>query len=69
LVTQKDDILKYRTNVLLQAGKLLDLLCRAEAAALMDKAQLGVFALTIKNALNDDNSHFFNISAYDRRKS
>jgi hypothetical protein len=75
---QKDDTLKCRTEGLLQAGKLMDLLSRAEAAELMDKAHLEVFGQTIegrktykdnvKKALSDDNSDFFDIPAYERRK-
>jgi hypothetical protein len=75
---QKNDKLQFRTEGLLQAGKLLGLLGRADAAALMDKAHLAVFGQTIegrknykenvKKALVDDNNDFFNIPAYERRK-
>jgi hypothetical protein len=75
---QKDDKLKYRTEGLLQAGKLLGLFSRIDSATLMDKAHLEVFGQTIderknykenvKKALVDDNSEFFNIPAYERRK-
>ena len=75
---QKDDTLKFRTEGLLQAGKLLGVFSRADAAQLMDKAHLEVFDQTIesrknykenvKKALDDDNSDFFNIPAYERRK-
>ena len=75
---QKDDKLKYRTEGLLQAGRLLGLFSRSDAAALMDKAHLEVFGQTIegrknykenvKKALVDDNCDFFNIPAYERRK-
>ena len=75
---QKDDKLQYRTEGLLQAGKLLGLFSRADAADLMDKAHFEVFGQTIegrknykenvKKALVDDNSDFFNIPAYERRK-
>jgi len=76
---QKDDKLKFRTEGLLQAGKLLGLLSRTDAAELMDKAHLAVFGQTIegrknykenvRKALVDDNSDFFNIPAYERRKT
>ncbi|MFT4994274.1 MAG: hypothetical protein ACI965_001297 [Paraglaciecola sp.] len=76
---QQDDKAKYRTEGLLQAGKLLGLLSRVEAAELMEKAHLKVFGQTIdgrkiyndqvKNALNDKNSDFFNIPPHARRKT
>ena len=75
---QKDDKLQFRTEGLLQAGKLLGLFSREDAAVLMDKAHFEVFSQTIegrknykenvKKALVDDNSDFFNIPAYERRK-
>jgi hypothetical protein len=75
---QKDDKLQYRTEGLLQAGKLLGLFSREDAAELMDKAHIEVFGQTIdgrknykesvKKALIDENSDFFNIPAYERRK-
>jgi len=75
---QKDDKLKFRTEGLLQAGKLLGLLSHLDAAELMDKAHIEVFGQSIegrknykenvKKALDDDNSDLFNIPAYQRRK-
>jgi hypothetical protein len=75
---QKDDKLKFRTEGLLQAGKLLGFFSPYDAKELMDKAHIAVFGQTIeerknnkenvKKALIDDDSDFFNIPAYERRK-
>jgi hypothetical protein len=75
---QPDDKLKYRTEGLLQAGKLLGFFSRADAAELMNKAHIEVFGQTIegrknhkenlKKSLINDDSDFFNIPAYERLK-
>jgi hypothetical protein len=75
---QQDDKLKFRTEGLLQAGKLLGIFSPAEAKELMNKAHIEVFGQTIeerksrkenvKKALIDDDSDFFNIPAYERLK-
>lgn len=75
---QQDEQLKCRTEGLLQAGKLLGAFSQEDAAELMDLAHIEVFKQTIearknhkeniKKSLVDDNSDFFNIPAYDRRR-
>lgn len=75
---QPDDKLKFRTEGLLQAGKLLGFYSRADAAELMNMAHIEVFGQTIearknhkeniKKSLVDGESDFFNIPAYERRK-
>ncbi|WP_339724777.1 hypothetical protein [uncultured Paraglaciecola sp.] len=74
---QPDDKLKFRTEGLLQAGKLLGYLSREDATELMNMAHIEVFGQTIedrknhkeniKKALTDDGSDFFTIPAYERR--
>jgi hypothetical protein len=73
---QKDDKLKFRTEGLLQAGKLLGIFSPDDAKDLMNKAHIEVFGQTIeerkikkenvKSSLIDDGSDFFNIPAYER---
>ena len=75
---QKDDKLKFRTEGLLQAGKLLGFFSPDNAKELMNKAHVEVFGQTVeerknhkervKKALIDDDSDFFNIPAYERLK-
>jgi len=75
---QKDDKLKFRTEGLLQAGKLLGFFSPDDAKVLMNKAHIEVFGQTIeerknhkeqvKKSLIDDDSDFFNIPAYERLK-
>jgi len=75
---QQDDKLKFRVEGLLQAGKLLGFFSRADAAELINNAHIEVFGQTIeerknhkekvKKALIDNDSDFFNIPAYERRK-
>jgi len=63
---------------LLQAGKLLGSFSQEDATELMNMAHIEVFDQTIearkhhiekvKKSLIDDDSDFFNIPAYERRK-
>ena len=74
----QNDKLKFRTEGLLQAGKLLGFFSRADASELMNMAHIEVFGQTIeerknhkenvKKSLIDDDSDFFNIPAYERLK-
>ena len=74
----QDQKLKFRTEGLLQAGKLLNFFSPADAAELMNMAHIEVFGQTIeerknhkknvKKSLIDDDSDFFNIPAYERLK-
>lgn len=75
---QKDDTLRYRTEGLLQAGKLLGIFSKEDAVELMNDAHIDVFGQTVearrnykenvKKALVDENNDFFNIPAVERRK-
>ena len=75
---QQDDKLKFRTEGLLQGGKLIGYFSRAEATELINMAHIEVFSQTIEarknhkenvqKSLIDDDSDFFTIPAYERRK-
>ena len=74
-----DKELKSRIQGFVNAGEFLNILSREQATALMEKAHLNVFKMTIhqrkerkiliKSALKEDNSDFFNVPAINRKIS